>query len=634
MKQRSSTVQDRPWKPWLEPVLLSILAAALTAFLWLKLTDLTAGDSVRWFLEAHRAASGEMPYRDFSWLYPPAGLWPFVLAFKLFGSSFAAIQVVLDLLSWAACLLLWNIARKPLPRAIALATAALFAVAGASNTNNFALFSLNLYAPGLLTGVVGLLLFLGPLVDRLCDDQCHSLSISSFSWIEGLSIVGGATLACLSKLEIAVAVAGASAIFPALLLVREKKMQAPAFLRSAIGLGLAALGPSIIFLLLLALRAGVRQTLEALGGYGVGGLTCPWWPTGIGLLSIVGTLSRALVLAGLLSLLRFRALLADYGRRYLAFLGAASVAAVLACLLLSYSLSEFANSQPKGMSRTLLLARYMLSLTSVLHPVMWVGIAYLALSGFRIARGRSIARAAFPWLLIIAVGMLASSRSLFGDLFSRVSGVFASSYPMWFLVAAIIALELLRRIGGALAAHRTTLVSIAILLYGGARLVSMYQSYRGILFTSLETEAGPVRLRDFEHGAAMYEAVQAQTKPGDRILEVPFGGGLVFASQRKSSLFLTQFVGLAPSGFIEEIDKNKLLAAPPHLVIANRAPKLGAGKGVALGCGFPHFMFAPPDHDPQTEPEQPSLAMIQANYRVVQVIGDREFLVPVSPLAH
>ena len=605
------------------------MAAVLSAFHWVKLKDLTGGDSVRWFLEVARATSGEVPYRDYSWLYPPAGLWIFVAACKLGGASFAVIQTVIDLLSGLLCLLVWRLARKLLDRGPAFCVAAFFAVAGASNSSNFALFSLDVYAPGLLTGTVGLLLFLHPLVAALREDRPADLL--SFDRGEKAAIIAGAVLACLSKLEFMLGVAGVCMAFPLLGLLQRQERRWSVLLRRVLVLGASACLPAVLVLIFVGTRTGGRQLLEALGGYGVGRITCPWWPTGLGVLSILGALSRGVVFAAVLSLLRFRGLLALHGRRYLRFLGVAAVAAVIMVATLPYALHEFARSQPKGMSQIVVTMRYLMSLTSLLHPVTWTGIAFLIYNAFRARRREFVAPSTNAWLLMIVAGTLVSSRSLFGDIFSRVGVVFPSSYPIWFIVTAGALLALLRRLGGALAARRNVLVGASLLLYALMRLGSLVQSSRGSLYRTLETEAGPVKVQAYDMAATLYQAILARTKPDDRILEVPFGGGLTFASRRRSSLFLTQFVGLFPSAFIESLDEEKLRAAPPDLVIADRTPRLGAGKGVALGCSLPHFSFVAPDHVPESEPEQPSLVSIEAHYIVADRIGDKELLVPASP---
>src|ERR1700737_3938720 len=86
--------------------LLMLLCVLFSAVRWLK-TESFWGDSARWIFEAWRAASGELPYRDFAWQYPPLSLPLFGAAFRVFGASFLVAQIVVDIISTAIVLLSW-----------------------------------------------------------------------------------------------------------------------------------------------------------------------------------------------------------------------------------------------------------------------------------------------------------------------------------------------------------------------------------------------------------------------------------------------------------------------------------------------------------------------------------------------
>jgi len=610
----------------IDAMLITLLAAAFASFRWLKLSDLTGGDSARWLLEAHRAASGEQPYRDFSIFYPPVAIWTLGSAMRVFGSSFVVAQVVLDLLSTVLCLLVWMIARALVRRGPALALAAMFAAAGASNTGNFALFSLDLYAPGVLTGAIGFLVFLLPLVRRLAEPSSHEAARLDVRL--ALTLSGGATVACLSKLEFACGVVGGCVLYPLLVAAKERRWSwSLVFKRSAV-LAAVSSAPSLVVLAALAMRVGPRTLVEALGCYGCASRSCPWWPTGLGLLSIVSAWARVLVVVASVSLVRFQALWAQYGRRYVAFLVVGAIALVIAWRLLPYAVADFVQSQPKGISQAALFARYFLSLTSLLHPVMWASTALALGAVIRLMMGQPLSPSVLPWLLLVGAGAILSARTLFGDLFSRVGVVFPTSYPIWFLLVAGLTLLLFDKLGGAFSRRQDVLASGILVLYACVRVAGMIQGAGGGLYRRLETEAGPVRLRAHGAGTALYRAVIQMTTPTSRVLEIPYGGGLVFASHRKASLYLTQFVELMPSASVEKIDNDKLVAAPPDLVVAEAAPHFSIGKGLFLGCSLPRFTFEPPAHDPANEPEQPSIAWIEAHYRVVSKIANKLILVP------
>lgn len=609
-----------------DPIAIGFLGLALSVLHWLKLGDLASGDSVRWFEEVHRAASGEIPYRDFSWLYPPFGLWIFSWACRLFGSTFSTIQVTIDVLSVSLCLLTWVLSRKFLPRALALSISLLTALAGASNTGNFALFSLRLYAPGILTGLVGILTFLIAIVDRL--DRDTRISPYAPVWRSTVCCVLGSTVACLSKAEFSVAVLGTCVVYCFLTSRREPQRSSGWSIRRALSLTGLAIGPSSLVLLIVGVRVGHKQLSDALGGYGVARLTCPWWPTGLGMLSIAATLARAVATCALGSLFRFRLLHARWGRKYVIFLAVAVLGTVIVRLQLPYALVDFAASQPRGISSIVLKARYFLSLTGFFLPVMWAAIAFTAFQFVGILRHHPDVAQRDQIVLFASAAILISSRSLFGDLFSRVPIVAQSAYPLWFIFSGILGMAFIRSILKSSSSRGALLLSAILLSYGCIRIANQLSTDRGSFYKTLETEAGPVRLRSYDVSAQLYREVLRVTGQDGRILEVPFGGGLTFASHRKGSLFLTQFMGLSPSSFIEALDLNAYRRSPPDLVIATDGPRLGSGKGIQLGCSFPRFGFAPPSHDPTAEPIHPSLALILREYRVYSRMGDRVLMIP------
>src|SRR5512136_1519385 len=175
------------------------------ALRWGKLDSLW-GDPARWLFEAYRSASGETLYRDFAWQFPPLSLLLISGVFRLFGGTFEAAQVMLDALSLIAVLLLWVVARRIMPAGLALAATIAGVIAIATGGGpDFRLFSLQLYTPALLTGLIGTLLLAWSLIAAL---QRGVMTMGTW-----LALSLGSTIGLLSKPEYAAANVAALVIF-------------------------------------------------------------------------------------------------------------------------------------------------------------------------------------------------------------------------------------------------------------------------------------------------------------------------------------------------------------------------------------------------------------------------------------
>src|SRR5258708_3070824 len=78
-----------------------LLCAIFTWLRWKKLDELLWGDPVHWLHEVSRVARGEIPYRDFSFQYPPFTAFFFGWGFRLFGITFTTAQILVDFWSIA-----------------------------------------------------------------------------------------------------------------------------------------------------------------------------------------------------------------------------------------------------------------------------------------------------------------------------------------------------------------------------------------------------------------------------------------------------------------------------------------------------------------------------------------------------
>jgi hypothetical protein len=614
----------------LQGLVLAAACLVLGAYHWGKLETLVAGDNVRWFFEAYRAARGEVLYRDFSFLYGPMGLWVFAAAMRLLGPTFVALQVTIDVLSVALCFATWRLARRVVPPGVALGVGLLTALGGAGNSGNFALFSLALYTPSLLTGLIGVLLFLVPLLDVTPEGERARRPSAS----QTLLLAVGGALACLSKVEFAVAVVAAYAANLALDLARAGRRDLASVAKRQALVGGCALGPSLLAYVLLATQVGSTNLLEALGGYGVSKQVCPWWPTGLGLLSGAAALGEALVIFALASLPRASALSRRYGSRYATFLAAAAIGAVLFVAQLPFVMGDFRATQgltgPATWTSDLtLLPTYLLSFNGILLPVMWLGITLGAARAWTLAsaavRAAPAAASILPdrMLVIVAAATGISLRSLFSGLFGDVSSVNQSAYPLWFVLAAWLPAAAGAAWPAALSpgAQRGIPRAIAAVFvaYGMLRFgYRVHQMRAGGEYLPVATEAGVVRLHEHEVGPALYDWIVTSTPQDARLLEIPWGGGLTFASRRRGATFSTQFFGLSPSERIQQADSEQVEASPPDAVIAKDGPHLGTGFGLKCGCAFPRFAFRPPHLSTESH-ELPLVAQVMAYPAVLRV---------------
>lgn len=66
---------------WTAGAILGLCCAAANVR-WLKIDSLIWGDPARWLLEAYRVSAGDIPYRDFTWVYSPFSLFLFGWSMK------------------------------------------------------------------------------------------------------------------------------------------------------------------------------------------------------------------------------------------------------------------------------------------------------------------------------------------------------------------------------------------------------------------------------------------------------------------------------------------------------------------------------------------------------------------------
>src|SRR5207253_9087769 len=177
------------------------------------------------------------------------------------------------------------------------------------------------------------------------------------------------------------------------------------------------------------------------------------------------------------------------------------------------------------------------------------------------------------------------------------------SYPFFLLLGPYLLYAALTRFRRAeslvlIPADRAAIggLSAILIAYSVIRLIGGYPVLlSNAAFSRLDTPAGPIWLKENDTEKPILEYILAQTSPSDTILELPFGGGMSFATGRKQPTYSTLFIQLRPPQAIQLEDLKRIAAHPPALVIARQEANLGTLYGYpgTLGCVFPRFVWKP-----------------------------------------
>jgi hypothetical protein len=591
----------------LPPLLLSIVGMCITMN-WLKLGAFW-GDAPRSLFEIYRVARGEGPYRDFSYPYPPFALALFGLVFHWLGATFLIAQLTLDVLSLACVFAFLALARgvaAPLP---SYAATIAFVLVGATSGNTFALFSLGVYTPAVLTGAIGLLL------------ACLGLMTyvrSGFTVSTITSLTCGGLVSCLSRPECLVAI-----LLGLLCLGLIEIQSAPpdgklGKLLRICTLTLLLLAPSACVYLFLSLWIGYRPLLEGITGYGLASASCPWWPTGFGLCSAVAALAGAVACFGVLdALVRIatgRSLWASKLRYSISF------AAGIGWILFHILFFEELTSRQSNREGLISIANLLISTNTVLLPIMWASCALLFVEMLSYLRKGRVPRSVGDKTLFILLGVVfgLSLRSLFNSSISNVTMVTPLHYPL--LMALTLPLSLYAALkwsgpgpeASPMIAQRVQVWgAVALVLFGAGRLAGSVVRDAKKQYFHIVTEAGAVKLND-RVSADVYDFLKTNTLVGEQIADVAYGGGLNFALHRASPLYSTQFVMFRPSAEQRWRDYAHLRANRTRFVISQKPPLAKYGTG--HGCSFPRFVWMAPAPPEDAGVIFPVMQFIEARY--------------------
>jgi hypothetical protein len=613
---------------------LALILALCSVFCylrWTKMDTLVWGDPARWLFEAQRVAAGEIPYKDFSWQYPPFSVLALGWMMKCFGVTFLAAQIFVDIVSMAVILSAYSLIRPLLPRFLHLPVMfCLVAVCGTS-LMFFNLFSFLTYVPALQTGAAGFLTFLTGVLAYLRTGR-----ITVASW---LLLIVGAFVAAFSKPESLLATLSTLAV---LSIVDRAHWfsgrKTGDWLWHYTKLAVACAGPALIAYLWTGAVAGFANVRAGVTGYGLAGAACPWWPTGLGLFGAAAALGEAAFIAAVLSLTRRSQFVKRFGRPY--YCGLAAGFAGL-CLYFGYVLES--NWDLLTGSRSL-ADKLWYSMPStvwtnaVLLPVMWSSVALWVYLALRLLLSRGQKRnSGFFILLVVLTGPVAmSARGWFNWSLGIRTNVPAICYPFFLLLGPYLIWRLLT-LGGSgpdlnmgIRSRPGIAVFALVTMYGLLRVVG---AYPGLLsngrYHDLSTLAGTVPLTDYASDSEIYRFVVENTSPADTVLDLPYGGGINFAAHRLSPFFDTQFRHVSMADTFLEKDMEGLRRRPPKVVIVDNQPNYGAIYGLeGCTCAFPRLVWAPGVSSVVPDKVFPAIVAIQQNYRVAKVVGRKLLLVP------
>ena len=586
--------------PLIAAGLLVLLCLACSAWNWLRPDNLLWGDHLRWMSEARRAANGELIYRDFASMYPPLWLLITSTAYRWFGATFAVTNLLIDLLSTFTVLVTWRLALHWLDDRLALAVTVVFAALGATNSGTWALFSLTLYTPAILLGAIGLGLTLLSVLDLLADDTRAAP--------KGLLVLG-VTIALLSKLEHGLATCLTMAALAFCRLPAERTVRSIArWAARYLLLGVTSMAPAALGYALIARATGADNLLAGISGYGIAAQFCPLWPNGLGLLGGVAALGLPAAFLAALALYYGRPW---HGRSFR--LGACLIVILAGTAVWAYHLqfvlAEFKIAQPT-LSGFRLFAGYCFSMSGLLAPFMWsttILVIFMTVRVLRSMRASSPSRRDATLLILLVPLTVLASRGMFGAVFGNCTSVHQAAYSLLVPFAPYLLLysqDLIDATSSSGAEFRTP--APPALRARPSRRAWKLLAFVGLAFTVpriakavirppapvLETLAGRIYMADPASRDA-YAYVLSHTHTTDRILELPIGGGLAFATHRLPATHTTQFNGLLTPERLMRLDADLVRAHPPELVFAVNTPNLGAIYGVCAltACTFPRLVW-------------------------------------------
>jgi hypothetical protein len=608
-----------------------VAACGILSYLrWTKMDTLVWGDTARWLFEAQRVAAGQLPYKDFSWIYPPFSVLSLGWIMRWLGVSFSVAQIYVDVVSMGVVLAAYVLVRNLFPRFLVLPVMLCFVAVCGTSLSFFNIFSLLTYVPALQTAVCGFLIFLLGILK-----YARTGKMTAAMW---LMVTLGAFVAAYSKPETLMATYGTLL----LLAIVDRNywfggQERKEWLRHYAMLGLACVAPALGAYLWTGAVTGFANMMVGLGGYGLASRTCPWWPTGLGAFGAVAALGEAAFLLAALSLTRRKTFSDRFGRRYFYGLAGGFAGGLIYASYVFYNNRELLTGSRPIAEKIWYSGQSTFWTSAVLLPVMWACVALWLYLVFRVflSRGKQISADYFLLLVLLTGPVAMSARGWFNWLLDSRTQVPGICYPFFLVLGPYLLWRALAPEGsdaeiptGMRSASGCAILG-SLIVYGALRVVAAYpQLLSDRPYQAMSTLAGEVRLKNYQADAEIYQFVLENTSPTDTVLDLPYGGGINFAAHRLSPIFQIQFQQLSVPDRLLESDLGSIRQHPPKVVIADNAPNYGAIYGWNTNeCVFPRLVWAP-ETVAQSDRVAPAIVYIEQNYRVAKVVGRKLLLVP------
>ncbi len=595
--------------------LLLLLCAVFAWLRWGKLDELLQGDPVHWLHEVSRVAGGEMPYRDFSFQYPPFAAFFFGWMLHVLGPTFASASILVNFWSFAVVLLCYALTRLLLPATLRLPVCFLLICVCATSLTNFNLFSYRIYSPALETGAAGALLSLLGMLRVLRNSGRSGANLAM--------IAAGSGIALLSKPEFALANVCALVLFT--LLNRRGWWNVKMLAISTL--------PAAALYAWVARLVGLRNLVAGISGYGLATFACPWWPTGIGVFGVAAALGEALLFTSVISFPWRRDFQERFGVIYTRML-LVTIPGGIAYLAYIASINREALTSTRPLSaRAMLILPSLVWSAPVLLPVMWSGILlFVGLLGRCLRDRGKTSRRTTELLLFLVFLVSMSPRTWFGSTQGVTADIPAACYPFLLVLGPYLLWNFLSKPSPRIPA--VPVVACIVITYGLARLVGGAPLFTHRNYRTLETAAGVVEISDYSPGIEVYRYIAKHTSPSEYVLELPYGGGIDFAARRRNPVFDTMLFNMEIPREYQQEDLDRIAERRPKFIVVEDLPRFGTnfsfGAAGNRACACPRLVWMPDRLSWDPDYVYPMVAYIVHNYHPAERIG-RKMILEANP---
>ncbi len=638
----SRTAARERFSRWV-PAVVAVVALVLSLLRWNALPTLLALDPPMWLFQSARFAWGEIPYRDFNFNYPPLSIVLLGYALRWFGVKFWVAALGIDLLGALNLIFFYRLSRRLMPPLATGVTMLFLLGICCTTTTKYGLLAFTTYSPSLLLASLGLVMILDAGVEWI-QSGLQRTSI--------IVLAAGCFLSITSKPESMATAMGALALLILFDLTARRataaahnaaqKRESP--LRFYVLLLTACVAPSVVFLAISAAKYGLKPMLEGISGYGLAGQACPWWPTGFGIFGGLAALGEAAFVLVVISWPARRDFRRAHGWFRIVEILALPGLAIFAAYY--WILNSSVMTEVGSWSRIKAILPLIAGTSPILLMVMWPALLIAVCLGIDWLRRRgTMTQERWTLFFLVSIPSAVALRGLFGTTLTPVTEVSALCYPffaflgpylVWlFITKASQSSNMTEGASQSVTEWPHPKVQLAfaafLLLYVTSRIVMAYpDQFDPSHYTTIKTEAGPVRVGD--SSGEVYRYIVTHSRPGDGLLEFPFGGGFNFAAHRPSPAFSVQYIQLMMSESLQDRDASQVRNHPPVFVIARHDPIFSTSYGIenTVKCTCPRIQWLPTEYPGIPGYLYPVVAEVKEHYRVEKDFGYIQLLAPVT----